>query len=72
MVNVNKLKGKMVECGFTIKRLAEETGIKESTLQRRFSSNGEDFSIREADILAKTLCLTAEEASAIFFSQYVA
>lgn len=72
MVNLNKLRGKMVECGFTIKTLSIETGIKEATLSRRFSSNGEDFSIKEADSLAKALNLTEEEVNAIVFSQYVA
>lgn len=72
MVNLKKLRGKMVECGYTIKTLSAETGIKESTLSRRFSSNGEDFSIKEADSLAKALNLTEDEVNAIFFSQYVA
>ena len=72
LVNVNKLKGKMVECGFNIKTLSQETGIKEATMLRRFSSSGEDFSIKEADAIAKALGLNAEEVNAIFFSQFVA
>lgn len=72
MVNINKLKGKMVECGFTIRTLSVASGIKESTLNRRFSSNGEDFSIKEADSLAQALHLTASEVNDIFFSQFVA
>lgn len=72
MVNINKLRGKMVECGFTIKSLSSASGIKEATLTRRMASNGEDFSIKEADILAKVLNLSRQEVNAIFFSQFVA
>lgn len=72
MTNTNKLKGKVVEQGFTIGRLAEEINMDRSTLYRRLNTEGENFSIKEADALVSALHLSKEEAVAIFFSQFVA
>lgn len=72
MVNVNKLKGKVVECGMNITELAELINIDKATFYRKLSTNGETFLIREADAIAKALNLTGEEVNAIFFAQYVA
>lgn len=72
MVNINKLKGKIVENGLTTEKLADDIGIDRSTLYRKINNNGETFTIKEADLIVKALNLTAEEAKAIFFSQLVA
>lgn len=72
MVNINKLKGKIVENGLTTEKLADNIGINRSTLYRKMNSNGENFTIKEASLIAKTLNLTLEETNAIFFSQFVA
>ena len=72
LVNVNKLKGKIVENQASIKDLSDAIGIDESTFYRKLRSGGEPFTIGEADQIAKFLNLTKEEATAIFFSQYVA
>ena len=72
MVNVNKLRGKIVECGMNIESLAEKTGMSRDTLYRRISKGGIDFTINEADRIAKALSLTATELNEIFFAQYVA
>ena len=72
MVNVNKLRGKIVECGMNIESLARKTGISKNTLYRRISKGGIDFTINEADCIAKALSLTATELNEIFFAQYVA
>ena len=72
MVNINKLKGKIVENGLTIEKLADNIGIDRSTLYRKINNNGETFTIKEADLIVNALNLTAEEAKAIFFSQIVA
>ena len=72
MVNVNKLKGKIVERGFTIEKLAERLGMNRSTLYRRFENGGKDITIGEADKFCDILELTGPEASIIFFNQYVA
>ena len=72
MVNTNKLKGKIVECGMNISELAELIGIDKATLYRKINANGEAITIREADMISKELKLSREEVNDIFFSQYVA
>jgi putative cro-like protein len=72
VVNVNKLKGKIVERGTNVTELALKIGMDRTTLYRRFSSGGEDFTIKEADLIARELNLTCSDASEIFFSQFVA
>ncbi len=72
MINVNKLKGKIVERGMTIKIVAEKMGVNESTIYRKLGNKGETFTIKDANLLFDILKLTPEEATAIFFSQYVA
>lgn len=72
MVNVQKLRGKMTECGITVEELADIMGMDRATLYRRLERKGENFTIKEADIIAKALNLDVEEANAIFFSQFVA
>lgn len=72
MVNINKLKGKIVECGLTVEKLAEEINIDRSTLYRKFNNKGETFTIKEANQIAKVLNLNISEVNAIFFSRHVA
>ncbi len=72
MVNVNKLKGKIVENQTSVKELSDAIGVDESTFYRKLRSGGEPFTIGEADQIAKLLELTKDEATSIFFSQYVA
>lgn len=72
MVNVNKLRGKIVECGLNVEKLAELIGIDKSTFYRKLMNDGETFTIGEADAIARELGLTGEEVNAIFFSQFVA
>jgi len=72
MINVNKLKGKIVEKGITVRILAKEIGVDQSTLYRKLKNNGDDITIKEANLIMKSLNLTIEEANAIFFSHNVA
>lgn len=72
MVNVDKLRGKIVECRMNVETLAKSTGIDRATLYRRISCGGGSFTIEEADKIAKALSLTADELNKIFFAQYVA
>ena len=71
-INVNKLKGKIVENGLTVAKLAEKIGVDRATLYRKMSNNGETMLVKDANNIATALELTADEALAIFFSQYVA
>ncbi len=49
MVNVNKLKGKIVENGMNIGDLAKKIGVDRATLYRKIGSEGKNISIAEAD-----------------------
>ena len=55
MVNVDKLRGKIVEQRVSMRELAHELRLDRSTLYRRFSENGCTFTIAEADIIARKL-----------------
>lgn len=72
MVNINKLKGKIVENEMTVESLAEKIEINRSTFYRKLNSDGESFTIKEAHLICKALNLNGQDATAIFFSQYVA
>ena len=72
MVNVRRLRGKMTECKISVEELAKKIGIDRATLYRRLNTDGESFTIKEADLIVKILSLTKEEANEIFFNQFVA
>lgn len=69
-MNVNKLRGKIVEKGLSIKELAERIGVDRTTMYRKMKE--ESFTVREAVLISKELSLTSEEVMAIFFNNYVA
>ena len=71
-VNINKLKGKIVENGMTVTTLAEKMGVDRATLYRKLSNNGETMLVKDANAIVSALELTSDEALAIFFSQFVA
>lgn len=71
MVNVNMLKGKIVENGLNISELATKIGIDKATFYRKLNTYGENFTIKEADLIASNLSLSKDEVNAIFFSQFV-
>jgi len=72
MVNINKLKGKIVEKGFTVSELADKIDLNKATLYRKINDNGENFTIKETEKIAIILNLTAKEINDIFFAQGVA
>lgn len=72
VVNINKLKAKMVELGINAEDLSTRIGVDKATFYRRLASCGDTFSIREADLISKELRLTKDELCDIFFNQYVA
>lgn len=71
MVNVNKLKAKMVEIGINVEWLAKEINLDRTTLYRRLN-NPEEFTIREVTKIALVLNLTKDEVNDIFFASNVA
>jgi transcriptional regulator with XRE-family HTH domain len=72
LVNIQKLKGKIVEQGLTITSVAEAMGINKATLYRKMENGGAALTIKDANLLVEILHLTAEEAMAIFFAKNVA
>ena len=72
MVNVNKLRGRIVECGYDTHTLSLATGITRSKFYRKLGEGGEKFNVREVTALARALDLSAEDLMAIFFAEDVA
>lgn len=72
MMNIKKLRSKMIEMDMNVEKLAKQTGIDKSTFYRRLQHDGEEFSIKEADSISKALELNFNEVMTIFFSQFVA
>lgn len=72
MVNISKLRGRIVERGFTVEELAKETKIERSKLYRRLLGNGKDFTIEEASAISKALKLNGKDVNEIFFAKIIA
>ena len=72
MVNLNKLKGRIVERGMNVSDLSALIGIDKATFYRKMNSEGKNFTIEEADSIARELKLNCDEVNSIFFSQFVA
>ena len=66
MVNSAKLRGKIVENGLTLEKVAKAINLNKSTISRKMNKNGDDFTIKQSDDIVKLLNLTAEEATSIF------
>ena len=52
MVNVSKLKGKIVERNTTQEELASKIGVTKSTFYRKMKRNG-NFSIKEVNLIVE-------------------
>lgn len=71
-MNVNRLKGKIVERGLNIPTVALELGIDRSSLYRKLNNRGETLTIKEAQKIVTILDINPDEATAIFFEESVA
>lgn len=71
MVNILKLKGKIVEAGFNITALSKELNIDRATFYRKLNEDGTDFTIKEVNIMISKLNLTFNEVQDIFFNKLV-
>ena len=69
-VNANKLKGKIVERGMTVGRLAQEVGMDRATMYRKLKDGS--FTVKEAQLIGLALGLTKQDVMDIFFNDYVA
>lgn len=72
LVNINKLKGKMVEKEFNVEKMSLVLGMNQSTLYRKLNTNGDNFTLKEATDIARALDMSYEEVNEIFFAGYVA
>lgn len=68
MVNIPKLKGKLVENELTIAQISERIGVDKSTIYRKINSGGDNFTIGEVQMLARELKLNLCDINAIFFA----
>lgn len=66
-MNMNKLKGKIIEKGMNVDGLASKTGIHRSSIYRKMNKP-ENFTVKEVRSIKETLMLTNEEAAEIFFN----
>lgn len=71
-MNVNRLKGKIVEQGLNIPIVAEKIGVDRATLYRKLNNEGATMTIKEAQNIVEVLNLDAKEATLIFFTDHVA
>jgi len=65
-MNINKLNGKIAECGTTKEALADDIGINRSTFYRRLKSG--KLLIGDIHKICESLNLTTEEAVDIFLT----
>lgn len=73
MVQVNKLRAKLVERGLTVEEVAGRMGVHRTTLYRKMQDrSGKSFTVREVQELSSILELTASEIDDIFFGGDVA
>ena len=72
MVNILKLKGKIVEAGLNISILSKELSIDRSTFYRKLNEDNTEFTIKEVNIMIDKLNLSFNDVKSIFFSQSVA
>ena len=68
MVNINMLKFKIIEKGWNVEKIAKKIGIDRSTFYRKMNDTGSEFTIREADYIARLLDLNYDEVNEIFLA----
>lgn len=71
MLNVNKLKARMVELGYTQEKLANEMGLDTSTINRKINySDGSKLTVFEACKIADILAI--DNPTEFFFTSKLA
>jgi len=66
MVNIDMLKKRIAEKGFTVKSLANEIGLSYAVLCRKFQNNGKGVTVNNATDIVRVLGLSDAEAITIF------
>lgn len=72
MVNIRKLKAKLVEKDISIIELANILSIDKSTVYRKLNKSGDSFTVKDVEKIAKALSLTYDDINHIFFTNIVA
>lgn len=67
MINANKLKGKIVECGLSVEKMAKQLGVEASTVYRKMNGESE-FTVGEVSKIAAILGLSDDDLTSIFFA----
>lgn len=67
IMNIARLRGLMVEKGFTQQQMADRLGISLSTFNRKLMNGGNKFTLEEIVNIKEALALSNQEASVIFF-----
>lgn len=67
-MNVNKLKGKIVEKGMNLSDVANRIGVDRSTLYRKINTQGDNLTVSEVSRIATVLDLSSDEITNIFFN----
>lgn len=68
-LNVQALKRKILDCGYSIVEFSDKVSIDRSTFYRRLEKDGNSFTIEEALRIKDVLSLTDAEAYSIFLSK---
>lgn len=68
MVNVPRLKGKIVEAEMSIPEVAEKLGIDKATLYRKLNDGGASLTVKDITRLSSILKLSFDDVNSIFFS----
>lgn len=72
MVDVRKLKARVVEAGMTIPELANRMEMNPSTLYRKLKNNGEGLLVKDVDRIITIIDLPGGDINNIFFANHVA
>lgn len=72
MVDVRKLKARVVEAGMTIPELANKMEMNPSTLYRKLKNNGEGLLVKDVDRIITIIDLPGGDINNIFFANHVA
>ena len=71
MINVNKLKGKIVENGLSVADVAKAIGIGTASLYCKMNGKEETMYVKDAYAIGQLLKLSTDEMNAIFFASDV-
>lgn len=69
IVDVQKLRGKIVEKGTSQEAVADKMGIDRTTFYRKMKNGGSGFTVGELHSMVEAVPLTKEEAILIFFNE---